>query len=141
MILIVGGAAQGKKAYAKKLAKTFGDGALGKTKQSGGWAVAYGETDPPEWAFSARVILDFHGFLRRLPESDLEAEQFVDQVLKQNPLIITMNEVGCGIVPLDRWERDYRELVGRSGQRLAAAADQVYRMSCGIPTCIKGAGQ
>ena len=49
-----------------------------------------------------------------------------------------MDEVGCGIVPVERLERDYREAVGRAGQLLAQNASQVFRVICGIPVRIKG---
>ena len=48
-----------------------------------------------------------------------------------------MDEVGCGIVPLSREDRDYREAVGRAGQKLAEAAREVWRIQCGIPVRIK----
>ena len=53
------------------------------------------------------------------------------------PAVITLDEVGCGIVPLEKTERDYREAVGHAGQMLAAAAAEVYRMQCGIAVRIK----
>lgn len=47
------------------------------------------------------------------------------------------DEVGCGIVPMEKSERDYREAVGHAGQMLAAAAAEVYRVQCGIAARIK----
>lgn len=69
--------------------------------------------------------MNFHGFtcqLQETEEAEKETEEFLCQVLKSEPLLITMDEVGCGIVPLKKEERDYREAVGRAGQKLAAAA-------------------
>ena len=51
--------------------------------------------------------------------------------------MITLDEVGCGIVPLEKSERNYREAVGHAGQMLAAAAVEVYRVQCGIAARIK----
>ena len=48
------------------------------------------------------------------------------------------NEVGLGIVPENETARRYRDLVGRCNQTIAAAADNVYLVSCGIPIQIKG---
>ena len=59
------------------------------------------------------------------------------QLLTDPPAVITLDEVGCGIVPLEKSERDYREAVGHAGQMLAAAAAEVYRMQCGIAVRIK----
>lgn len=51
--------------------------------------------------------------------------------------ILVCDEVGCGVVPLDKEERAWRERVGRVTTALAQRADVVMRMVCGIPTVIK----
>lgn len=53
-------------------------------------------------------------------------------------VLLVTNEVGLGIVPDNPLARKYRDLVGRCNQTLAAAADQVYLVSCGLPLQIKG---
>lgn len=53
-------------------------------------------------------------------------------------VIFVTNEVGLGIVPGNKDARLYRDLVGRCNQHVAAAADSVYLVSCGIPIQIKG---
>ena len=53
-------------------------------------------------------------------------------------VLFVTNEVGLGIVPENETARRYRDLVGRCNQRIAAAADDVYLVSCGIPIQIKG---
>ena len=52
-------------------------------------------------------------------------------------LVVTADEVGCGIVPTDAFERAYREAAGRVNCLLAERADQVIRMVCGIGVRIK----
>jgi adenosylcobinamide kinase/adenosylcobinamide-phosphate guanylyltransferase len=52
--------------------------------------------------------------------------------------IVVTNEVGLGIVPVNRLARVYRDLLGRANQRLAAAATFVYLVVSGIPLEIKG---
>jgi adenosylcobinamide kinase/adenosylcobinamide-phosphate guanylyltransferase len=54
-------------------------------------------------------------------------------------VVLVTNEVGLGVVPENRVARRFRDLVGRSNQVIAAAADRVTLMSCGIPICLKGA--
>lgn len=91
-------------------------------------------TVEPQFPF---YILSFHLWIRQAMERQLDLNDWTEQVLAQQPLLITMDEVGYGIVPLERRERDYREAVGWAGQRLAAEAEAVYRVICGIPTRIK----
>ena len=52
--------------------------------------------------------------------------------------IITATEVGGGVVPVDATERANREKAGRLACLLAARADCVVQMFCGIPTVLKG---
>ncbi|MGI5958936.1 MAG: bifunctional adenosylcobinamide kinase/adenosylcobinamide-phosphate guanylyltransferase [Massiliimalia sp.] len=59
-------------------------------------------------------------------------------VLEQNPdLILLCDEVGNGVVPMERKDREYREGVGRTCCELAKKADRVYRVWCGIASQIK----
>lgn len=56
----------------------------------------------------------------------------------KNDWCIIMNEIGSGIVPIDRAERVYRENAGRFGCLVAENADMVVRAVCGIGMVIKG---
>ena len=51
--------------------------------------------------------------------------------------IIICDEVGNGIVPMEPFEREYRERVGRLLIRLAEQAEEVERVICGIGQKIK----
>lgn len=51
---------------------------------------------------------------------------------------ITCDEVGCGVIPIDRADEAYREAVGRLCCAIAAEADAVIRVTAGIPQFIKG---
>jgi len=53
--------------------------------------------------------------------------------------VIICNEVGCGVVPATSEERAARECTGRLCCDLAAQADCVVRVTCGIGAVIKGA--
>ena len=52
--------------------------------------------------------------------------------------IILATEVGGGVVPMDAAERAAREAAGRLACLLAARADCVVQLFCGIPTVLKG---
>jgi adenosylcobinamide kinase/adenosylcobinamide-phosphate guanylyltransferase len=58
---------------------------------------------------------------------------------RRGSTVLVTNEVGLGIVPENAQARRYRDLVGRANQVIAAAADTVTLMVCGIPFCLKKA--
>lgn len=58
--------------------------------------------------------------------------------LAANYDIILATEVGGGVVPMDAAERAAREAAGRLACLLAARADCVVQLFCGIPTVLKG---
>ena len=55
----------------------------------------------------------------------------------ESSYIIVSNEVGMGVVPAFPLGRVYRDWLGITNQKLAAAADEVYFMLAGIPMKIK----
>ncbi len=74
--------------------------------------------------------------------SDSEMRQQCDLLIQaavehHGAVICVTNEVGMGIVPDNSAARLYRDLVGRCNRMLAAAASEVYLVSCGIPLRLK----
>ncbi len=64
--------------------------------------------------------------------------QFTEELLRRNPdAVILCDEIGLGIVPMDKRERLWREAVGRCCQRIAAQAQQVIRVVCGLSQVLK----
>lgn len=57
--------------------------------------------------------------------------------LKQKNVIVCGHEIGYGIIPIEKNERDYRELYGRVMCDVAKEADSVMRVICGIGQRIK----
>ena len=51
--------------------------------------------------------------------------------------IFVTNEVGFGVVPENAQARCYRDLIGRANQTIAARADAVTLVCCGIPLHLK----
>ncbi len=125
MWLVIGGMGQGKLSYV--------------LDRLGDVPVADGAVCSREDACSAAVVHRFHLLLRRLMEARVPIAPFLETLLTRNPAVtVICDEVGCGIVPLDAFERDYRETVGRSCCALAAQAETVTRVLCGIGQNIKG---
>ena len=51
--------------------------------------------------------------------------------------VLIVDEMGYGMVPMERTDRRYRELTGRITCKLAEQADEVYRVIAGIPQRLK----
>ena len=89
-------------------------------KETGLVPVSY-ETDPAA-ALTAPAIADFHLLIRALLRSGADAQDFARRLLAENPAaVLTCDETGSGIVPLDPFERRWREETGRALETLAAA--------------------
>ena len=76
--------------------------------------------------------------LRR--DSVLESVQAVIAAAQafSGTVIFVTNEVGDGIVPENRLAREFRDIAGLVNQSVAAAADEVYLVVCGLPVELKG---
>lgn len=80
--------------------------------------------------------------LEREPDAEVKLEAKIDELVeafasKQGPVLLVTNEVGYGLVPEYKLGRQFRDLSGRMNQRLAAAADQVFLVTSGIPMELK----
>ena len=121
MRLIIGGAGQGKLDYA--LNKTGADPA----------AVAL---DPAQ-AADKPILYHLEVWVKANPAVDHLAA--LEELLAVNPgIVILCDEVGCGVVPIAREERAWREAVGRLCCALAERARGVERVFCGLGMVLKG---
>ncbi len=111
MILIIGGAHCGKRAYA---ASAFG----------------YEFEQMSNQLDDAPVLYDLQALLR-----NQDFELLLPALLKKR--VVICNEVGCGVVPIDDQDRAWRETVGRACCALANLAQRVIRVQCGIGVVIK----
>lgn len=123
MILVFGGAYQGKLDYAKKNfdIKKVCDCSGGKTPEFDGDAV-YGT----------------EGFVLECASVGMEATDFFrenKELWQDKVLIIT--DVSQGIVPIDKEMRAFREMNGRLMLYLAGEADEVHRVFCGLGKRVK----
>ena len=112
MILIIGGAYHNKLAYALKTYNIVKED------------MQNGSDCPVNEAFSKKGIYNLHLLIKRYMESNIE--------------IIICNEIGSGIIPLDKFEREYRDMVGRIVSEISAISHKVERIYYGIPTILKG---
>lgn len=54
------------------------------------------------------------------------------------PVVFVSNEVGQGIVPDNKMARDFRDHAGSLHQKIAQAVAEVYFVTAGLPTKLKG---
>ena len=64
-------------------------------------------------------------------------EEILTFIAQNRDCMIISDEIGNGIVPIDAFERAYRETTGRILIELADRADEVVRVICGIQQRIK----
>ena len=124
MEMIIGGAWQGKTEDARRQHPevSFLEGAEAQTEQL--WQV--------------RGILNFQDFIRKELRAGKDLTALPKMLLEKNPnLILTVQEVGSGLVPMDPFERRYRETVGRICTALAAGSSRVVRIVAGLPVLLK----
>lgn len=125
MRLVVGGAFQGKFRFARE-----------KLNIQDGWV------DGDDCQFSdiyrCRGIQHFHRYVRRALDDHYSLLDLAAKLREKNPdITILTNELGSGVVPVDQFDRIYRDELGRVCEELASEADEVYRVICGIGMVIK----
>lgn len=116
MVLVIGGSASGAKEYAVRY---------------------YVE----QLQAQGDLILNYQDEIRQEMDDKTTAtdpmEAAQELTRKNTAGVIHIQEMGCGIVPIEKSDREYRELVGRISCLFAKQADEVYRVICGIPQKIK----
>ena len=123
MHLIIGGAYQGKTAYARK---TFG-----LTEEE---IAACGETLQAD--FSKTCLTHLERLIRACLQAGVEPEAFLRrQALSVK--ILLCDDIFCGVVPVDAETRAWREACGRCLAMLSAEAETVTRLFCGLPQRLK----
>ena len=109
MILIFGGAYQGKFAYAQE---KFGE--------------------------SAKIINELDQEILKWVQADEDVPGKIAELIKCYPdAVFICNDISCGVVPTCPTLRKWREEVGRAMAMLARQSEQLIRLYCGIPTRLK----
>ena len=143
MILVTGGSSQGKREFARQY--------LGGQDTE---PVVWTEGAEASWEefMDGRFCRDFQLFVRRVMEGSAgpsfceqkgpAMDQILEQLLEEllagpKDRVLVTDEIGCGIVPADAFERLYREETGRLCCRIAGEADEVWRVCCGTGIRIK----
>ena len=128
MILITGGAYQGKLDYAKEEYGLTDDDVF--TCEETSTAVGFDE----------KIVYHFERYVLALIKAGQVPEKAVGMQLRANRYkgrIIICDDISQGLVPMDATERAWREGVGRTMVKIAEQADRVVRVFCGIPEVVK----
>lgn len=120
MILIIGGAYQGKLEYAMN---TF------HLTEGDIFTCRDGEID-----FSRRCIDRIQEFTRTNPDP---IRFFSEHRAAWTDSILICQDIFCGVVPMGAENRVWRQNTGRLCQYLAGQADQVIRIFCGLEQRLK----
>ena len=133
MILIIGGAYQGKLECAMKKYNL---------KENDVFNCKGMDID-----LSKKVINDFENYIWFCNENNKEPLDVMENELLQLQKsgkscsicdkIIICNDISQGVVPVESNVRNYRELSGRTLTKLANHADEVIRVFCGLECKIK----
>jgi len=114
MILVIGSAASGKREYVKSLGYSDSD-------------IADGVLDDKPVVYNLQAIVE---------RDPMGSVSLLTELLEKE--VVVCCEVGSGVIPIFRKERESREQTGRLCNHLAQRAEKVVRLVCGIPTVIKG---
>ena len=120
MILVIGGAYQGKLDFARE---AFG------LREGEIHTCGAGEID-----FTKRCIYRLEAFTLAHPDPIACFQAHWDQ---WQDSILICQDISCGVVPLGAENRAWRQKTGRLCQYLAGEADRVSRIFCGLEQRLK----
>ncbi|HAU84353.1 MAG TPA: hypothetical protein DCW90_02230 [Lachnospiraceae bacterium] len=126
-ILVIGGACQGKTEWVQLTFPEYRNISVEDLL-----------TENREGRQKSLVCLNhFHHCMRQWIKQGKNYEKDLNFIISNPSWLIVADEIGNGIVPIDKLERKWREETGRALCKIAKEADVVYRIYCGIPEKIK----
>jgi len=125
MILVFGGAYQGKTAFVTNdLNIPASD--------------MYVCTDKSGISYDNQIINRFHEFVYGMILRSADPISYVNEHLSDfQGKVIIMDDVCSGVVPLGKENRLFRECAGKIMQIFSRNADEVYRVFCGVAERLK----
>ncbi len=137
MRLIIGGYAQGKLLYATH---QYPGAQVVEIKSEDSVKEALEQWEKMNQFSGQMIFYGLHRFTKILLQEKeaSEVKQMIEKMAEKNPEIIWISdEIGNGIVPMEKFDRIYREETGRILCMLAEKSDSVERIVCGIAQKIK----
>ena len=128
MHLILGGRYQGKRAYAESLYPNI--------------QIVYNlAEETPRNIIVPGLIINLHLGVRQLLSENVQpCEFFMSRLETLRECVIVGDEISGGVVPVDEFERLWRDETGRVYQLLAREAEIVDRVFAGLALRLKGTG-
>lgn len=127
MEVYVGGCGQGKLQYVLEKRKV--------TRKD----IVDGADLSPDQTEGFKVINHFHLFIRQWVDDPQIVYRYLDTLSEKNAgVILICDQVGGGVIPIEKKERDWRELVGRVMCIAVKQSDHVERIVCGLGQVLKG---
>lgn len=125
MIIVFGGAFQGKTEFAKNKFNLSDSDVCDCAKSA-------------DIDFEKKIIAHIEKFILRLIQNEESVfDYFEENHDKFSDKIIICEDVCCGVVPIDKQLRLYRDNVGKQMQIFCREASEVYRVFCGLGEKIK----
>ena len=124
MILIFGGAYQGKLEYAKENWNISDDDIFTCMEKL--------ELDPDK-----KVYYGLEKFIYACVLEGKETKDLISQIDDVNGKVFIVNDISQGVVPIEADRRAWREAVGRTMLWLGKNADEVHRVFCGLGQRLK----
>ena len=126
LILIFGGAYQGKLAYALERFD-MSDSEVFRCDDVSTCAPA-----------GKKIIYELDRWILALIKADMDSNKEEQELIEANKdAIIICNDISCGVVPIDPIMRKWRDETGKALGKLAQASGEVIRLYCGIPSKLK----
>ena len=119
MLFVIGGSYQGKLDYVKERFNLNDKDIYTCTKDK-------------EIDLSKRCINHYENYVYYAMKNGLKLPKTFDA-----DQIVIMDDINCGVVPVDPEIRSWREAVGRAGSEISRNADEVVRVFCGLPKTLK----
>lgn len=128
MIVVFGGSHQGKTDFAKRLFSLTDEDIY--------------ECSGTEADFSRRCISHIERIVLARLEEDLGVFDWFDSHMEDfRGKIVICDDICCGVVPIEKLLRLYRDNVGKQMQIFCREADEVYRVYAGLGEKLKGPGE
>ncbi len=123
MRMVIGGLGQGQIEYGASLA------GIALAEAADGAICSLAEIE------EKKMVYNLHLLIKRLL---LEGEDPYRILSHINEQVIVTDEIGGGLVPIDGFERQWREVCGRICGEIAQKAQSVDRLYCGLAMRLKG---